>query len=91
MNLGKGWAEAAGKAAAARDRAERGARASGLKSDRQHLLDARREYEADMGRKTEGYGMRPQLVAADQWLKDARASSAAAGAEFAGLFDKGEE
>jgi hypothetical protein len=91
VSLKPGWAEAAGKAAGERDRAERGARAVRLLTERQKLQAARDDYAEDMGLKAENNGrQRPPVVTADQWLRDARKQASAAGDAFAGLFDKGE-
>ena len=89
MSLKPGWAEAAGKAAGERDRQERAAKEKRPLSERQHLLDARRDYEIDRGVAAEGYGKKPIIKAADQWLKDAKKESAEAGAEFEAFFDRG--
>lgn len=92
MKLTPGWAERAGQLAGERDRLERGAKAAKLLSDRQRLMAARQQYEADQGLKAENDGLnRARKVAADQWLKDAREAGIQAGDAFASLFDRGEQ
>jgi hypothetical protein len=85
----KGWAEEEGRKAGERERAERGAKAKPLLSERQQLMASRRAYEENQASKAEGYGVHPVTKAADQWLKDARAAGETAGEAFAGLFDRG--
>jgi hypothetical protein len=73
------------------ERQQRGPKARPVRSENQRLKDAREAYEYDMGRKVDGYGQRIREVPADQWLEDARKSTAHAGELFESLFDKAEE